>query len=150
MLLIHWTEQSKTSDILSNGIRLSTRKRNKKNVRGIWCYPYTRNTFLNNLWKRQLKSWLRRHSNFNGIVFRLESTDFPVKAGPFWATGMYPQTEIKNPNEFQKLMSSFPTSKELPESLEIDVSDFEIILPKRVTPDRIIKIIKDRCQRKTR
>ena len=144
MLLIHWTEQSKISDILANGIRPSSRKRNKKHVRGIWCYPYTRNKFLNNLWKRQLKSWSKRHSNFNGIVFRLESNDFPVNAGSFWATGVYPETEIKIPNDFQELMKSFPTGKELSENLEFDISDFEIILPKRVTPNRIVKIIKDR------
>jgi hypothetical protein len=32
---------------------------------------------------------------------------------------------------------------------EIDLSDLEIILPKRITPDRIIKVIKDR-ERKLR
>jgi hypothetical protein len=131
MLLIHWTPHNTTSDILANGIRPSLRQREGKRIRGVWCYPYTRNKFLNQLWKRQLKSWSRKHTNFNGIVFRLEPEDFPLYVGPFWA-------------DLETQLKTFPGGSDMIDEQEIDLSDLEIILPKRITQDRIIKVIKDR------
>jgi hypothetical protein len=143
MLVIHWTEQNNIANILANGIRPSSRLRDEKKVHGIWCYPYTRNKVLNNIWKRQLKAWSNRHANFNGIVFRLSDIDFPLQAGPFWRTSNFLETQINTPTELGELLKSFP-SKDLSEDVDLIISDYEIILQKRVTPDRIIKIIRDR------
>jgi hypothetical protein len=144
MLVIHWTEQNNISDILANGIRPSSQQRSEKKVRGIWCYPYTRNKVLNNTWKRQLKAWLNRHANFNGVVFRLEEIDFPLQAGPFWLTNNLGEAQINCPTQLEELLKSFPATKELPVELDLVITDYEIILQKLVTPNRIIKIIKDR------
>lgn len=144
MLVIHWTEQNNISDILANGIKPASRLRGGKKVRGIWCYPYTRNKVLNNTWKRQLKSWSSRHSNFNGIVFRLDDIDFPFLAGPFWLTNHSEEALVNSTNQLQNSLKYFPSTIDLALELELDITDYEIILQKHIAPNRIIKIIKDR------
>ncbi len=144
MLLIHWTPQNNTSDILANGIRPSLRQRDGKRIRGVWCYPYTRNKVLNHLWKRQLKSWSRKHTNFNGFVFRLEPEDFPLYVGSFWASGTPTNSHVHSLADLEAQLKTFPGGREMIDEQEIDLSELEIILPHRITPDRIIKVIKDR------
>lgn len=164
MLVIHWTKHNKTKNIITNGLRLSTRiriarwvdqsgelKEDKSKRKGLWCYPYTRNKSLNNQWKRNLKTWERRNLNFNGVVFRLTKDDFPLYAGSFIATGQGDEALITNMTELKKLMNQFPTHTILDkENNKIDTDEFEIILIKKVKPDRIIKIIKDRTGKKQR
>ncbi|MGB1040215.1 MAG: hypothetical protein ACPGVD_05035, partial [Flavobacteriales bacterium] len=75
MLLIHWSKQNNSNDILNNGInpkRRKNREYDEVGIKGVWCFPYTKNKTLNNNWKRNLKSWRKIRSNFNGFVFKLE------------------------------------------------------------------------------
>ncbi len=162
MLVIHWTKHNKIKDIISKGLRQSTRteisrwvdqsgelKEEKNKIKGLWCYPYTRNKTLNNQWKRNLKTWERQNTNFNGIVFRLTKNDFPLYAGPFIATGRGEQALMKSMDDLKKIMTKFPTKKTQDQhDNEIDTDEFEIILLNKVTSDRIIKIIKDREKKK--
>ncbi|WP_298903470.1 hypothetical protein [uncultured Psychroserpens sp.] len=156
MLLIHWTKHKNTSDILKNGIRPKRRTSEldeKKVIKGIWCYPFTRNKSLNNNWKSNLKVWRQDLSNFNGIVFKLEDSDFPIYAGEFAAVGSFPEkSKYSSKEEFSKVYGKYFSPKEYgfelnKETLEeggLDYQDFEIIIPNRIDPKRIIKVIKDR------
>lgn len=161
MLVIHWTKHNKTKDIIVNGLRQSTRTRvslsfdksgkptkTKKRIKGLWCYPYTRNKTLNNQWKKNLKTWDRKQTNFNGIVFRLTKDDFPLYAGSFISTGQGNQTLIKDIDELKKLMSNFPSNAIIDKQTAIDTDEFEIILSNKVKVERIIKIIKDKAGKK--
>jgi hypothetical protein len=121
----------------------------KKKIKGLWCYPYTRNKTLNGQWKKNLKSWERRTTNFNGIVFRLTKEDFPLYAGEFLATGEGDQALVKDMSELKELMIKFPTNSVVDnDQLQIDTDEFEIVLTNKVKPERIIKIIKDRTGKK--
>jgi hypothetical protein len=162
MLVIHWTKHNKTKDIISNGLRQSTRtrtsiwvdqsgelKQDKKKIKGLWCYPYTLNRTLNNQWKKNLKTWERKHTNFNGIVFRLTKEDFSLYAGHFIATGEGDQALMKNLDELKQLMTGFPSKSTIDiNENSIDTDEFEIVLLNKVRPERIIKIIKDRDVKK--
>lgn len=162
MLVIHWTKHNKTKDIIANGLRQSTRTRtsrwvdhtgelreNKKKIKGLWCYPYTQNKTLNNQWKRNLKTWERKNTNFNGVIFRLTKADFPLYAGPFMATGQEEQTLMRDMEDLKKLMTKFPNKTILDKyDNKIDTDEFEIVILNKVTPDRIVKIIKDRVGKK--
>lgn len=157
MLVIHWSKHNNTDTILKNGIRPKTRKNkylDSNEIKGVWCYPFTRNKTLNNNWKRNLKSWRSTISNFNGFVFSLEEEDFPIYAGSFSGIGMFPERSIYHsyedfikeygnyfkPNEFEKI--KFSNDEDY-----LDYQDFELILTKRVDASRITKIIKDRTVR---
>jgi len=82
MLLIHWSKHNKTNLILQNGITPSSKifTASHKRIKGIWCFPYTRNKTLNTRWKSLLKKD-KGSSNYNGFVFKLETADFPIYAG---------------------------------------------------------------------
>jgi hypothetical protein len=162
MLVIHWTKHNKTGDIITNGLRQSTRtrisrwvdqtgelKEDKQKIKGLWCYPYTRNKTLNNQWKKNLKAWERQNANFNGVVFRLTKDDFPLYAGSFIATGQGDQALMRSMDDLKKLMTKFPTKTTIDhDDNEIDTDEFEIVLTKKVNSDRIVKIIKDRVGKK--
>lgn len=152
MLLIHWTKQRNTGDILKNGIRPTKRKLSSDDeavIKGVWCYPYTRHKSLNNNWKINLKVWEQDLTNFNGIVFKLQPTDFPIYAGEFSLIGWTAETgrcetyeEFKN--IYGKAFSPKKTSFEQNEEYLVDYDDFEMILSQRIEPSRIIKVVKDR------
>lgn len=156
MLLIHWSKHKNTNDILKNGIRL-TKKRisfdGSKTLKGIWCFPFTRNKTLNNNWKRNLKTWEIELSNFNGFVFKLEDSDFPIYAGEFGGISLSPEeSKYENREEFLNVYGKYFSPKVLEfEYTEVDMNeghldyqDFEIIIPNRIEGKRIIKTIKDR------
>lgn len=163
MLVIHWTKHNNIKSILANGIRQSVRTRfsvyvnksgeeieSNRKIRGIWCYPYTRNKTLNNQWKRNLKSWEIQRANFNGVVIRLTKDDFPLYAGEFCATG--PENEhtiMRSLEDLKEVLTKFPSQRSIdPKSVEMDTDEFEIILLKNIKPERIIKVIKDRSPQK--
>lgn len=158
MLVIHWSKHNNTDDILKNGIRPKTRKKeNSTDIKGVWCYPYTRNKTLNNNWKRNLKSWRGENSNFNGFVFKLEDGDFPIYAGSFAGIGVFPERSIyKTYNDFSEVYGKYFNPLELEKTPQhsdevwLDYQDFELILIKRIEVSRIIKIIKDRTPTNTR
>lgn len=152
MLVIHWSKQNNTSDILKNGIRPKTlKKEGSKSIKGVWCFPYTRNKTLNNNWKRNLKVWRGDNGNFNGFVFKLEEKDFPIYAGSFALVGTFPKGSIfESYDEFSKIYGKYFNPDEIekrPANMHddyLDYQDFELILHKRIDPSRITKIIKDR------
>lgn len=155
MLVIHWTEHKNIKDIKANGLRPSVRifisdngsgSKTEIKDKGIWCYPFTRNKTLNNQWKRNLKIWEGRLSNFNGVVFRLTDEDFPLYAGIFMATAFDKEyTLMQSMDDFKKKITKIPANQLLDfKDVEIDTDEFEIIILKKIQPERIIKIIKDR------
>ena len=92
-------------------------------------------------------------SNYNGFVFKLEDSDFPIYAGEFAAIGCFPkESKYKNKEEFLNVYGKYFSPQELElelneKSIEegwLDYQDFEIIIPNRIEGKGIIKIIKDR------
>lgn len=156
MLLIHWTKQNNTNDIIKNGIT-PTRRKNKdydeNQLKAVWCFPYTRNKTLNNNWKSNLKSWRKIKSNFNGFVFKLEEEDFPIYAGDWFSIGQGPKNHKFNCySDFIQEYGKHFTDKNLQFDEEnenqeqyIHYQDFEIIISNKIEAGRIVKIIKDRA-----
>jgi hypothetical protein len=155
MLVIHWTEHKNIKDIKANGLSPSVRiftsdngsgLRTEVKDKGIWCYPFTRNKTLNNQWKRNLKVWERRHSNFNGVIFRLSDEDFPLYAGVFSATAFDKEYSlVKTMKDLKQTISGFPANQLVDfNNVEIDTDEFEIIILTKIPPERIVKVIKDR------
>ena len=161
MLLIHWSKHNNTSDIIKNGIK-SIRRKNKdydeSELKGVWCFPYTRNKTYNNNWKTNLKSWRKIKTNFNGFVFKLEENDFPIYAGDWLYIAMKPDdhkfhTYSDFINKYGKYFSAenmnFEEGKSSNQN-DIDLNNFEIIIPNKIESGRIVKIIKDRPLKKSR
>ena len=156
MLLIHWSKHNNTGDILKNGIRPHKRKSQSEDVgdiSGVWCFPFTRNKTLNNNWKSNLKVWRQDVTNFNGFVFKLTEEDFPIYAGDFSFIACFPEESIFDSMDafldtygkyFSPQQMSYELTKENLEKYWLDYQDFEIILPGKVEPKRIVKVIKDR------
>jgi len=156
MLLIHWSKHKNTGDILKNGIRTKKRKLRDEfleDTKGVWCFPYTRNKSLNNNWKSNLKLWRQDLTNYNGFVFKLEDSDFPIYAGEFSTIASSPsESKYLNRESFLKDFGKYFSPKSLDFELNdktinegsLDYQDFEIILSNRISPKRIIKVLKDR------
>ena len=156
MLLIHWTKHNQLEAILKNGITPKTRKTSNSDndIKGIWCYPFTRNKTLNNNWKRNLKIWRQDITNFNGVIFKLSKADFPIWAGEFAAVGAFsPQCKFDDYDKFisvhgrhfdPQIIDSDNYDPYDSDSDILDYQDFEIVISKPVSPKRIKKIIKDR------
>jgi hypothetical protein len=153
MLLIHWSKHNKAKLILQNGINPSGKAFiNESRVKGVWCFPFTRNKTLNTRWKSLLKID-RGNSNYTGFVFKLKATDFPIYAGDLAAIRSSPTSRIfETYSSFSDKYGHYFSPKTLAMDYlkndgldEIpDYFDFEIILPKSITAGRIIKVIKDR------
>ncbi len=153
MLLIHWSKNNNTSKILKNGISPSAgSKIGSKYLVGVWCFPFSRNKTLNTRWRSFLKIE-KEVANYNGYVFRLQPEDFPLYAGDFSAIRINPTSRLlTSQQELTKRYGHYFSPKSL--SMEYDEHteskgipdyfDFEIIIPHRISPDRIIKVIKDR------
>ena len=154
MLVIHWAKQNKTSSILANGIRPSFRSVDgqRYNPKGVYVYPYSRNKTLIGNWRRNLKTWDTNLGNYNGFVFKLEPEDFPVLAGYWFFIRKTPVDHfIKSPKELTSRYGDFFSGKILEYSAEgfsYNRFDFEIIIPKQIEPNRIIKVIRDREPKK--
>lgn len=176
MLVIHWSKQNRTGDILNNGIRPSCRQVRPGgkpiNLKGVYVFPFTRNKVLQTHWKRFLKHDGIR-GNYNGFVFRLEPEDFPLVAGDWflnrhnttdytfnsqeemlnvWGDMMSKEaapTQIDIPNELFEHEITSPIEGDW-SSFILDIKCFEIIIPRLIVPNRIIKIVKDREPKKTR
>jgi hypothetical protein len=143
MLVIHWARQNHTGSILANGIRPSSRRIYRQ--RGIWVFPYSTNRTLRGNWRRMLKILDGKLGNYNGFVFRLEPEDFPVTAGFWddrWEAGKYASAEALS-KACRECFTGRPQSDD-------QFRNFEIVLFKRVRPERIIKILKDRDPKRTR
>ncbi len=144
MLVIHWSKHNLTSRILKNGIRLS--EWHGKN-RGVYVYPMTPHSTLNRNWQHNLKVWNNRLGNYNGFVFRLTQKDFPVRASVWALLRSAPEKYIfhslKELTAFYDYFFSMISEKQ--EDLPFYLwDDFEIIIPRRIPPCRIKKVIRDR------
>ena len=151
MLLIHWTKQNNTNDIKKNGIK-PTRRKNKcydeNELKGVWCFPFTKDKTLNHNWKKNLKSWRKIKANYNGFVFKLEESDFPILAGDWFSIATSPSYhQFDSYAEFIKEYGQNFSGKE--NKIQIDIDQFEIILPNKIDPERIVKILKDRPSKKS-
>lgn len=150
MLVIHWAKHNKTSSILPNGIRLSYRRRDgeRKNPKGVYVYPFSRNKFLVGNWRRNLKTWDTRLGNYNGFIFRLTEEDFPLIAGYWFFNRTAPEeSTISSLAELAEKYGDFFSGKIVnpsPEGLIYNWYDFEIIIPRHIGPKRIVKVLKDR------
>ena len=150
MLVVHWAKQNKTSAILAHGIRPSYRRRDgeKRNPKGVYVYPFSRHRTLIGNWRRNLKTWDTRLGNYNAFIFRLAESDFPLIAG-YWYFNRSAPTEsiITNLGELSERYSGFFSGEILnpnSDGLSYAWEDFEIIIPRRIKPRRILKILKDR------
>ena len=150
MLVVHWARHNKTSSILANGIRPSYRRRDgvRRNPKGVYVYPFSRNKTLNSNWRRNLKVWDTQLGNYNGFIFRLLEEDFPLIAGYWFFNRSAPEEFIVPSLEVlgEKYGDIF-SGKILNPSLEgigYNCQDFEIIIPRHVKAHRIAKILKDR------
>ena len=159
MLLIHWTPHNNLKTIIKNGIKMSSKtyqllgseKDSNVKIKGVWCYPFTYNKSINNNWKRNLKSWRFKPANYNGVIFKLEESDFPLYANSWVGMSIdHEKCIANNLKELNKVMEQFPTTSQVNNPVNgLDTIDFEIILPRSIEPSRIIKIIKDREPKKT-
>ncbi|MBN1998569.1 OmpA family protein [candidate division KSB1 bacterium] len=139
---------NRRTDILKNGIRPSKRKFHPDygyttNPKGVYVYPYSRNKSQIGIRRRQLKVWDKQIANYNGFIFRLIPEDCPMTVG-YWFSNRYRPHESIVPS-LQKLADLYKNffTGEIVNS-EYNWTDFEIILPKRIMPQRIIRILKDR------
>jgi hypothetical protein len=150
MLVIHWAKQNKTNSILANGIRPSYRRGNgeRKNPRGVYVYPFSRNKSLVGNWRRNLKTWDTRLGNYNGFIFRLREEDFPLITGYWFFNRSIPaESTISSLAELAEECGDFFSGKILnssPEGFSYNWEDFEIIIPRHIEPKRIVRVLKDR------
>jgi hypothetical protein len=154
MLLVHWSKHNHTEKILKSGIRPSRKSISESQfIKGVWCFPFSRNKTLNAGWKSLLKRD-RGSVNYNGFVFRLDKEDFPIYAGDFGIISMQPEArKFRSYDEFVSRYGHYFSPKTMSlesakdKGPEPDYGDFEIILSKAVAPERIIKLLKDRPSR---
>jgi hypothetical protein len=159
MLVIHWAPHNRTGQILKSGIRPAARRLGgswqeeglHKNSKGVYCFPYGRNKTLNGTWRRQLKTWDKSLGNYNGFVFRLVDSDFPVLAGHWFDIRWRPDWNVINDSvklaeQFGYLWSEAisPTRYQHPANADCS-GDFEVIVLRRITPDRILQVHRDRA-----
>ena len=150
MLVIHWAKQNRTSPILKNGITPSSRRRDGQRIdrKGVYVYPFSRNKTLSGNWRRNLKCWDSKLGNYNGFIFRLLDDDFPLTAGYwFFNRSDGSRSEITSLNELAEKYGAFFSGSILtpgPVGIEYDWEDFEIVIPRLIAPNRIIKVIRDR------
>jgi hypothetical protein len=94
-------------------------------------------------WRRNLKTWDGHLGNYNGFVFRLTAADFPLIAGNWESNRTDPmECVVRSLEEFGPLVKSFFTQSN--RDIEEEWGDFEIIIPQRIEPKRIMKVIRDR------
>lgn len=154
MLVIHWAKHNNTSRILKNGIRLENCW--PASNRGVFVYPYSANATLNGTWRRTLKGCRHRSGNYNGFVFRLMPSDFPLTAGHWLGTTFVPdETRFQTPSDFARLYGFFwhgepvnAQATELWKPLDELRKGFEIIIPHWIAPSRILRVLRDRQPRK--
>ena len=166
MLVIHWTRQNATGAILKCGIRPTRRVLRhwswqeagiERNPRGVYCYPYSRNRVSTGTWRRQLKTWDKRLGNYNGVVFRLDEGDFPLHAGHWRDTRFDPDVAlVKDARHLAAFIQNYSAA----ETTSSDESsgtgsplgpmggaiggDFEIVVPRVVSSNRILRVLRDR------
>lgn len=159
MLVLHWTRHNNMDRILRTG--LTPQKRvllSGRPLKGIWCYPFNSSAHQSGNWRRVLKNGRRWIGNLNGIVFRLEESDFPLLAGD-WASSTHQLASDAYCRSFKDLQARLP-ARTLGENdygprfdaYELRSGDpwrtFEIVLLKAVPASRFMRVIKDRPGRR--
>lgn len=166
MLVIHWAKQNQTHRILKDGIRPTCRRRRplfqpgpkqQINAKGVYVFPYSGNSVVNSTWRRQLKKWSNRHANMNGFVFRLEEGDFPLYASDwesnraaFTSPGNRELQEYTMFDSLGQLAARYGKEYFTDEGDRCAYDDFEMIIPRHVAANRIIKVIRERSRAKRR
>jgi hypothetical protein len=158
MLVIHWAKHNATGSILKNGLIPQTLC--PKLRRGVFVYPFSYNPTVMSFWRRLLKTERQRNGNYNGFVFRLLPSDFPLEAGDFAVTGAgFDQCRFNTLKELAERCGVFWRGREDSEAYRkanpnSDVFElyggFEIIISRRIEPSRIIRVLRDRPPRKVR
>jgi hypothetical protein len=149
MLVIHWSLHNTTDKILANGIRPSTRA----GQRGVWVYPFSKHRTLNGNWRRNLKVWDNQQGNYNGFIFRLTAADFPLKAGDWMSNRSLDCFIAEDEVKLAQVCGDRFTDSVLgrdPEGENYSTGDFELVLPNRISPERIIRVLPDRDPKKWR
>lgn len=149
MLVVHWAKQNTTNDILANGIKPASRKLNSDygvctgNVKGVYVYPFSRNKTQRGVWRRQLKRWDNILGNYNGFVFRLNPSDFPLVVGYWWSNRMSHESNVVDSlGQLHEAWGDIFSSRVVDSGYEWE--DFEIIVTSQIAPRRIIKVLRDR------
>ena len=156
MLVIHWAKQNKTASILANGIRPSFRRSgaHRKNLKGVYVYPYSPNKTLAGNWRRNLKTWDTALGNYSGFIFKLVPADFPVIAG-YWFFNRDTSEDytLASLRDLSSRYGDFFSGRILEpgaDGFSYNWSDFEIIIPRHIESNRIIRVIKDREPKRQR
>lgn len=145
MLVIHWTRHNKIASVLRNGLTPHNRRlMGGLTLRGIWVSPLGPHRTWNGYWMHNLS----RHAlyNFNGVVFRLRQSDFPILAGDWVYTHFGCQEAFESLESFERTFQAFhsPDDPSVPPFDPDRFGGYEIVLRRRVTPNRFMKILKDR------
>lgn len=95
-----------------------------------------------------MKTWDSKLGNYNGFVFRLTEADFPLIAG-YWFLNrsQYEDSLVLTMQDLSEKYGDFFSGSILEpndEGFYFNWEDFEIILPNRIDPKRILKVLKDR------
>ena len=151
MLVIHWAKQNTTANILTYGLRPGYRRQPggaRKNPKGVYVYPFSTNRTLCGTWRRNLKRWDNHIANYNGFVFRLHEDDFPILAGYWFFNRSNPvEAWVQSLQELSAQFGDFFSGDivdKREDGLSYNWEDFEIIIPKHIAPQRIIRVIRDR------
>ena len=164
MLVIHWAHQNQTHRILKDGIRPACRRRKawgglgpkrQINAKGVYVFPFSRNSTTNSTWRRQLKVWGKGkgNGNMNGFVFKLEEGDFPLHASDWESNrAAFASPDRRELQEYCIFQSMDELAAKYGKAYFTDTNsresydDFEIIIPRHITSRRIIKIVQERSQ----
>lgn len=156
MLVVHWSKHNTTAAILAHGIRPAFRKTPDgipKNVKGVYVFPYSRHRTMTGQWRRNLKTWDSHLANYNGFIFRLVAEDFPVIAGHWLDNRLDSEGQlVPDLATLSRLYGDFFNAKDHAVGYRAeDGSDhydewrgFEIIIPRRIAPNRILRVLRDR------
>jgi len=158
MLVVHWAKHNATGRILKNGLRPQACW--GKDRRGVFVSPFSTNATVNGHWRRTLKSERDRFGNYNGFVFRLLPTDFPVIAGDWLDTYATPKAcWVQSLPELAQRFGVFWRGQEVDESerrarpawrpFEL-WGGFELIVPHLIASSRILRVLRDRPPRNAR
>lgn len=102
MLVVHWTPVNNTKKILKNGIT-KTRK-------GVFCFPLTGHRFLDRWWIYFFNQcFVRQKKEYNGIVFRIDESDFPIYFG-HWVGSISKKDLILDVKDLKQLGQEYKES----------------------------------------
>jgi hypothetical protein len=119
---------------------------------GVYVYPFSTFSTLVGNWRRNLKAWDHKLGNYNGFIFRLAPDDFPLIAGYcFFNRSETERCTVRSLEELSSLYGDFfsgDIANKSEDGIPYNWADFEIVIPRRIEPSRIMKVVRDRPPKK--